>query len=238
MMERLQKVIAQAGVCSRRKAEELIAQGRVSVNGKIILQLGTKVDASQDHLKVDGRRLRFGSSKIYLLLNKPRGYLCTLSDPQGRPKVTDLIHGISQKIFPVGRLDYASEGLLLLTNDGEFANIIASAGEHCPKVYLTKVRGNPTLDELREISHGLVLDGQPIAPCQIQYLKQGDNPWFSVTLTEGKQNQIRKMFERINHPVVKLRRVQIGFLSDPHLKPGDYRHLTPGEVSRFRRLQK
>ena len=237
MMERLQKVIAQAGVCSRRKAEELIAQGRVSVNGKTASQLGTKVDVSQDHVKVDGRRLRFDSSKLYLLLNKPKGYICTLSDPQGRPKVTDLIRGISQKVFPVGRLDYASEGLLLLTNDGEFANLIASAGEHCPKVYLTKVRGNPSLDQLREISRGLVLNGQPIAPCQLHCLKQGNNPWFSVTLTEGKRNQIRKMFEHIGHPVVKLRRVQIGFLSDPHLKPGEYRHLTSGEVSRFRRLQ-
>jgi len=238
MMERLQKVIAQAGICSRRKAEDLILTGRVSVNGKIVTQLGTKVDSSQDHIKVDGKRLHINQSKVYILLNKPKGVLCTLSDPEGRPKVTDLIKGISQKIFPVGRLDYQSEGLLLLTNDGEFANTVASAGQHCPKTYLTKVRGNPTLDELKKLSQGMFLDGETIADCQIECFKDGDNPWFRVILTEGKNNQIRKMFERINHPVLKLKRVQIGFLRDPHLGRGEYRHLTFREISRFKQLQR
>ena len=238
MMERLQKVIAQAGICSRRKAEDLILTGRVSVNGKIVTQLGTKVDSSQDHIKVDGKRLHINQSKVYILLNKPKGVLCTLSDPEGRPKVTDLIKGISQKIFPVGRLDYQSEGLLLLTNDGEFANTVASAGQHCPKTYLTKVRGNPTLDEPKKLSQGMFLDGETIAHCQIECFKDADNPWFRVILTEGKNNQIRKMFERINHPVLKLKRVQIGFLRDPHLGPGEYRHLTFREISRFKQLQR
>jgi len=238
MMQRLQKVIAQAGICSRRKAEGLILSGRVSVNGSIITQLGTKVDPSQDHIRVDGKRLRIGRSKVYLLLNKPKGVLCTLSDPQARPKVTDLIKGLSQKIFPVGRLDYQSEGLLLLTNDGDFANTVASAGPHCPKTYVAKVRGNPTKDELKKLSQGMFLNGTPIASCRIACLKEGDNPWFSVTLTEGKNNQIRKMFERISHPVLKLKRVQIGFLRDPHLKPGEYRHLTFREIARFKQLER
>jgi len=238
MMQRLQKVIAQAGICSRRKAEGLILSGRVSVNGSIITQLGTKVDPSQDHIRVDGKRLRIGRSKVYLLLNKPKGVLCTLSDPQARPKVTDLIKGLSQKIFPVGRLDYQSEGLLLLTNDGDFANTVASAGPHCPKTYVAKVRGNPTKDELKKLSQGMFLNGTPIASCRVECLKEGDNPWFSVTLTEGKNNQIRKMFERISHPVLKLKRVQIGFLRDPHLKPGEYRHLTFREIARFKQLER
>jgi len=238
MMERLQKVIAQAGVCSRRRAEELISAGRVLVNGSAVTQLGSKVDPSRDSIKVDGKRLRLDQPKTYLLLNKPKGYICTLSDPQGRPKVGDLIRGAPEKLFPVGRLDYATEGLLLLTNDGEFANLIASAGEHCPKTYLVKVRGNPTQDQLKKIAQGFSMQGEPIAPCQLRSLKEGDNPWFTVRLTEGKNNQIRRMFDHIGHPVVKLRRVQIGFLQDPLLKSGAYRHLTPREITRFKSLQK
>jgi 23S rRNA pseudouridine2605 synthase len=238
MMERLQKVIAQAGVCSRRRAEELIAAGRVLVNGSAVTQLGSKVDPSRDSIKVDGKRVRPDQQKIYILLNKPKGYICTLSDPEGRPKVGDLIRGVSQKLFPVGRLDYASEGLLLLTNDGEFANLIASAGEHCPKTYLVKIRGNPTQDRLKKIAQGFSLEGEPIAPCQIRSFKEGDNPWFSVRLTEGKNNQLRRMFDHIGHPVSKLKRVQIGFLRDPQLKTGQYRHLTAQEVTRFKGLKK
>jgi 23S rRNA pseudouridine2605 synthase len=238
MMERLQKVIAQAGVCSRRRAEELITAGRVLVNGNAVTQLGSKVDPSRDSIKVDGKRLRIDPKRIYLLLNKPKGYICTLSDPQGRPKVGDLIRGAPEKLFPVGRLDYATEGLLLLTNDGEFANLIASAGEHCPKTYLVKVRGNPSQDQLTKIARGFSLEGESIAPCQIRSFREGDNPWFTVRLMEGKNNQIRRMFDHIGHTVTKLRRVQIGFLRDPQLKTGEYRHLTPHEIARFKSLQK
>jgi len=238
MIERLQKVIAQSGVCSRRRAEGLILAGRVMVNGTAVTQLGSKVDPSRDSIKVDGKRLRLDQRRIYVLLNKPKGYVCTLSDPEGRPIVSDLVRGVSSRLFPVGRLDYASEGLLLLTNDGEFAQLISSAGEHCPKTYLVKVRGNPTQDELRRISQGFFLDGESIAPCQIRPFKEGDNPWFSVRLMQGKSNQIRRMFDHISHPVVKLRRVQIGFLQDSQLKSGAYRHLTPSEVARFKSLPK
>lgn len=238
MMERLQKVIAQAGICSRRRAEELITAGRVLVNGSAVTQLGSKVDPSRDSVKVDGKRIRTDQQRVYILLNKPKGYICTLSDPEGRPKVGDLIRGVPQKLFPVGRLDYATEGLLLLTNDGEFANLIASAGEHCPKTYLVKVRGNPSQDQLTKIARGFSLEGESIAPCQIRFFKEGDNPWFTVRLTEGKNNQIRRMFDHIGHAVTKLKRVQIGFLRDPQLKTGEYRHLTPHEIARFKSLQK
>ncbi|MCI0620463.1 MAG: rRNA pseudouridine synthase [Acidobacteria bacterium] len=236
MMERLQKLISQAGICSRRKAEELIEAGRVTVNGASVTELGSKADSKRDHIKVDGKRLHFQDEKIYLLLNKPKGYLCTLSDPQGRATVTDLLHGVSQRVFPVGRLDYSSEGLLLLTNDGDFANAIASAGEHCPKTYLAKVKGIPAPEALKRLSAGISIDGNRLAPCKIATLKEVDNPWLSITLIEGKNNQIRKMFDRIGHSVVKLKRIQIGFLRDPHLKPGEFRRLAPEEVKRFKTL--
>jgi 23S rRNA pseudouridine2605 synthase len=238
MMERLQKLIAQAGLCSRRKAEELITAGRVIVNGSPVTELGSKADPLRDHIKVDGKRLDFGTERVYLLLNKPKGYLCTLSDPQGRPTVAELTKGVSRRVFPVGRLDYSSEGLLLLTNDGDFANILASAGEHCPKTYLAKVKGTPSTDALRRLAEGIHLDGKRLAPSRIEILKEADNPWFSITLIEGKNNQIRKMFERIGHSIVKLKRVQIGFLRDTNLKPGEYRHLTPEEIRRFKSLQR
>lgn len=238
MRERLQKLIAHAGICSRRKAEELILQGRVTVNGTAVTELGSRADPAEDHIKVDGKRLAFDSEYSYLLLNKPKGYLCTLSDPQGRPTVLDLLHGVSKRMFPVGRLDYASEGLLLLTNDGEFANLIASAGEHCPKTYLAKLRGTPEEGDLRKIAKGIRLEGRKLAPCRIEVLKQAENPWFSITLVEGKNNQIRKMFDRIGHSVVKLKRVQIGFLRDPRLKAGEFRYLTSDEIRRFKALQR
>jgi 23S rRNA pseudouridine2605 synthase len=234
MMERLQKLIAQAGICSRRKAEELIKAGRVTVNGAAVTELGSKADPSHDHIKVDGKRLRLNSEKFYLLLNKPRNYLCTLFDPQGRRTVTELVGRVGKRVFPVGRLDYASEGLLLLTSDGDFANIVASAGEHCPKTYLAKIKGMPSTEVLKRLSEGINLEGRRLAPCRIEPLKDADNPWFSITLIEGRNNQIRKMFERFGHSVVKLKRVQIGFLRDPHLKAGQWRHLTPQEVQRFK----
>ena len=237
MKERLQKVIARAGICSRRKAEELIQAGRVFVNGSPITVLGSKVDATRDHIKVDGKRLRPDTDKVYLVLNKPKGYVCTLSDPEGRPTIAALVKGVSKRVFPVGRLDYASEGLLLLTNDGDFANRIASAGDHCPKTYLAKVRGAPDSNQLEKLRQGITLDGKPLAPCRIEVLKETENPWFKVTLIEGRNHQIRRMFERMAHPVLKLKRVQIGFLRATHLKSGEYRTLTADEIKRFKSLR-
>lgn len=231
--DRLQKVIANAGICSRRQAELMIQEGRVCVNGKPVIRPGAKVDPSRDHVRVDGKRLRGPARRTYLLLNKPRGYLCTLSDPAGRPLVGQLIRGCPPGVSSVGRLDFNTEGLLLLTNDGEFANRVASAGPHCPKSYMAKVRGIPSRAILERISKGLALDGRKLTPCKVTVVKPGGNCWLRVTLIEGRNNQIRKMFDRVGHSVIKLRRVQIGFLKDARLKPGEYRHLSRLEVMRF-----
>lgn len=231
--DRLQKIIAHAGVCSRRRAEVLIQEGRVFVNGKPVTRPGAKVDTSRDHVRVDGNRIRLHGRRTYLLLNKPRGYLCTLSDPAGRPLVGQLIRGCPPGVNPVGRLDFNTEGLLLLTNDGEFANRISSAGPHCPKTYVAKVRGTPSRTVLARVSKGLSLDGRKLAPCKVAVVKPGDNCWLRITLIEGRNNQIRKMLDRVGHAVIKLRRIQIGYLKDARLKPGEYRHLTRQEVTRF-----
>ena len=237
MMERLQKLISQAGICSRRKAEELIVSGRVTVNGKPVTELGSKADLTVDLVKVDGQLIRVSPKKTYILLNKPKGYLCTLRDPQGRPTILNLLPHLSTRVFPVGRLDFMSEGLLLLTDDGDFAQTIMSAGPHCPKTYLAKVRGKPSEQALSALRNGIRLEGKNLAACQIEQAKTGDNPWFKVILIEGKNNQIRKMFDQIDHPVVKLKRIQIGFLRDPKLTSGACRPLSAEEVRRFRLLK-
>jgi pseudouridine synthase len=230
--ERLQKIIAAAGVTSRRKAELLIEQGRVTVNGQVVAHLGAKADPERDRIKIDGKPLRESPRKIYILLNKPRQVISTVSDPQGRVKVTDLVPERG-KLYPVGRLDYNTEGLILLTNDGEFARIATSAGDHLPKVYRVKVRAVPEPNSLTRLRKGLRLrSGVQLAPCTIDTIKEGSNSWYEVTLHQGKNRQIRDMFEEIGHPVLKLRRTRIGFLSDAGLKLGGYRYLTPGEVER------
>jgi 23S rRNA pseudouridine2605 synthase len=216
----------------------LILSGRVTVNGRVATKLGSKADLSVDRVKVDEKLIRISTRKAYLLLNKPKGYLCTLSDPQGRPTILDLLPELPQRLFPVGRLDCMSEGLLLLTDDGDFAQSIMSAGPHCPKIYLAKVRGNPTEKELSTLRRGVRMEGKPLAPCQIEEVKAGENPWFKVSLIEGKNNQVRKMFDLIDHPVVKLKRIQIGFLRDPKLKPGAFRPLAVNEIRRFKSLKR
>jgi len=233
--ERLQKIIAAAGLASRRKAEMLIREGRVSVNGKMITELGVKAVANRDHIKVDGKLIRTFPGKIYILLNKPRQVICSASDPQGRIKVTDLVRAPT-KVYPVGRLDYNSEGLILLTNDGEFARIVAGAGNHLPKTYLVKVQSTPRESDLARLRKGIHLkDGTKLAPCKIITMKEGNHPWFEVTLTQGKNRQIRDMFDSIGHSVLKLRRTRIGFLTDDNLPPGQCRNLTAREVERILR---
>jgi len=234
--QRLQKIIATAGLASRREAELLIQQGRVKVNGQTITQLGTKADPERDHIKVDGKTVRESRCKIYILLNKPRQVISSVSDPQGRKIVIDLVD-IKHKIYPAGRLDYNTEGLILLTNDGEFSRIVASAGTHLPKVYQVKVRSTPTQSLLKQLRAGIRLKtGVRLARCKIVALKQGANSWYEVTLTQGKNRQIREMFESIGHPVQKLRRIKIGFLSDRGLAVGQHRSLTSKEVERILRL--
>jgi len=236
MQERLQKIIAAAGITSRRKAEELILQGRVMVNGRVVTQLGSKADLERDHIRVDGRLLRPAHRRIYLLLNKPVGYVSTVSDPQRRPTVISLVvrGGIKERVYPVGRLDYRSSGLMLLTNDGELANFLMSPASGVPRTYHVKLEERPDPAGLQKLAEGIVLDGRRTAPCQVRSLADRENPWYEITLVEGRYHQVRRMFERIGRPVVKLKRVQIAFLTDRDLAPGHFRHLSAAEVERLK----
>src|SRR5437868_3414587 len=231
--ERLQKIIAAAGIASRRKAEQLITGRLVSVNGKVVTELGTKADAEHDHIRVNGKLLHGAERHVYLVMNKPKGYVTTLSDPERRPTVMDLLRGVGARVYPVGRLDYASEGLLLLTNDGEFANRITSAALHVPKTYLVKVTGSLTPEQEEKFRAGIFLSGKKTAPAFLKKIRTGENPWYEVRLIEGRQNQIRLMFKHFEVLVEKLKRVKIGFLDLGPLKPGEFRHLTRPEVERF-----
>jgi 23S rRNA pseudouridine2605 synthase len=236
--ERLQKIIAAAGVTSRRKAEELILEGRVTVNGTVITELGSKADMEHDHIKVDGRLLHPPKHQVYLALHKPRNYVTTVHDPERRPTVMDLIPRVKERVFPVGRLDYASEGLLLLTNDGELANVLTSAKSHVPKIYLVKVNGTLSSDQEEEFRTGVPLGGRRTAPAGLKLTRRAENPWYEVRLIEGRTNQIRNMFRHFGFLVEKLKRVRIGPLDLGTLQPGEFRHLSPREVAEFRRLVK
>lgn len=238
MEERLQKLIATAGIASRRHAEEMIAAGEVTVNGKVITELGTKADPARDHIKVRGRLINTllqSREKIYVLLNKPRGYLTSVSDPEGRPLVTELVPAALGRLHPVGRLDFNTEGLLLLTNDGEFTNFITSARNRVGKVYEVKVKGVPPEAAIERLRRGIILeDNMRTAPAQVKRLEESaTNAWFEVVLHEGRNQQLRRMFDAIGHSVLKLRRVKIGFLKDERLAPKQWRPLTPAEVARF-----
>jgi 23S rRNA pseudouridine2605 synthase len=235
MQERLQKILAHAGVASRRHAEEMIQAGRVSVNGHIITELGSKADAADDVIRVDGKKLRAAERHIYVLLNKPKNVMSTSSDPEDRPTVLDYIKGkIKARLYAVGRLDFGSEGLIILTNDGEFTKVMTQAGV-IPKVYHVKIAGQPDERALARLRRGAYVDNERLAPCSIEVLKGGENPWYEVTLHQGRNQQIRRMFQSIGHPVEKLRRVRIGSLEDEKLRPGAWRFLTEEEVNQFKR---
>src|SRR6476620_10108238 len=236
MQERLQKLIAQAGVASRRGAEELIEAGDVTVNGEVVTTLGTKADPDKDHIKVRGKLINTrleNRENHYILLNKPKGYLSSAADPEGRKLVTDLVKG-KGRLHPVGRLDYNTEGLIILTNDGNFTNHVAGS-KTIPKVYEVKVKGLPNANAINKLRKGVVLEGGfKTAPAQINEMKPTDNNgWYEVTLYEGHNQQIRKMFDAIGHSVVKLRRTKIGLIEDPYLKTGESRPLAPEEVASF-----
>lgn len=235
--ERLQKILSRAGIASRRKAEQFIIEGRVSVNGAVITEMGSKADLDLDHIKVDGKLLKPPKSLIYIALHKPKGCVTTVSDPQSRETVMDLVKGLKMRVYPVGRLDYNSEGLLLLTNDGDFANRITSAKNHIKKTYVVKVNGPLSPDQEQKFRDGIPLHGRKTAPSEIKLLKRADNPWYEVRLTEGRQNQIREMFKYSGRLVEKLKRVKIGFLA-LDVKPGEFRGLTPREVEKFKKLLK
>ncbi len=236
--ERLQKILSRAGVTSRRKAEQLMTEGRVAVNGEIVTQLGSKADLDRDHIKVDGRLLHPPKNLVYIALHKPKECITTSHDPEGRETVMDLIKGVKTRVYPVGRLDYHSEGLLLLTNDGEFANRITSAASHVQKTYLVKANGPLTEDQEKQFRTGVSLHGQRTAPAEIKLVKKADNPWYEVRIYEGRQNQIRIMFKNFGRLVEKLKRVRIGPLELGTLKGGEFRYLTTKEVDRFKKLLK
>jgi 23S rRNA pseudouridine2605 synthase len=240
-MERLQKILSAAGVASRRLSEELILQGRVSVNGKTVTELGTKADPAVDEIKVDGRRIKTEQRKRYVLLNKPRGYITTRSDPEGRPTVMELVRGVKEYVYPVGRLDYDSEGLLLLTNDGELAARLTHPRHEVEKVYEARVKGVPDARTLERLARGVPIEGQRTAPARIRASEpfakgSGEQTIVEISIHEGRQRQVRKMFDAVGHPVVRLKRVRIGPLSDPEMPIGHWRELTPAEIANLRRV--
>jgi 23S rRNA pseudouridine2605 synthase len=231
--ERLQKILAHAGIASRRKAERYIQEGRVTVNGEIVSELGSKADLDSDHIKVDGRLIRTPKRHVYIVLNKPKEVVTTVSDPQGRQTVMHLLKKVKERVYPAGRLDYHSEGLLLLTNDGELANRVMSPASHLEKVYLVKANGRLTEEQERRFREGIALHGRRTAPAQLKLIKPADNPWYEVRIVEGRQNQIRIMFAHFGRLVEKLKRVKIGPLTLADLKPGEFRPLSDAEVARL-----
>jgi pseudouridine synthase len=235
MLIRLQKILSTGGVASRRAAEKLMTEGRVTVNGQTIRELGTRADPDADDIRVDGRPVKPQGRRIYLLLNKPRGYVTTRSDPEGRPTVLDLVPGLHDYIYPVGRLDYDSEGLLLLTNDGDLAAALTHPSHEVPREYHARVRGTPDACAIDRLSRGVMIDGRRTAPAEVAVIMTGaglhaDQSLVSITLHEGRTRQVRRMCEAVGYPVVRLRRVRIGSLTDPALKPGMCRPLTAREV--------
>jgi 23S rRNA pseudouridine2605 synthase len=241
--QRLQKIIAAAGVTSRRKAEELITDGRVQVNGQPVTELGAKADPARDHIRVDGKLLQGPQKPRYFMLNKPKGYVTTVSDPENRPTVMRFFERGNVRVFPVGRLDYMSEGLLLMTNDGALANALTRAAAHVEKTYLVKVSGRPSDSAIDQLRRGIMIErGQPgggagrilTEPASIRLMRQGDNPWYEIVLTEGRNRQIRKLFEEIGHHVEKIRRVGYGTLV-LDVEPGEVRELEAIEVAALER---
>jgi 23S rRNA pseudouridine2605 synthase len=233
--ERLQKILSQAGVTSRRQAEKYIVEGRVSVNGAVVTELGSKADLERDHIKVDGRLIHAPKHQIYIALHKPNNTVTTVSDPQHRATVMELMRGVKERVYPVGRLDYHSEGLLLLTNDGELANAITSASTHLPKTYLVKANGALSTDQEEKFRQGVPLSGRRTMPAGLKMIRDAENPWYEVRLYEGRNNQIRLMFKHFGRLVEKLRRVRIGPIDLGALKPGEFRYLSAEELHKLQR---
>jgi 23S rRNA pseudouridine2605 synthase len=237
MLERIQKIISAAGVTSRRAAEELITEGRVRVNGKVVTELGTKADPSKDHIKVDGKLINPQQPQTYIMLNKPAGYVTTMSDPEGRPTVQDLLKGIKVRVYPVGRLDYNTEGLLLLTNDGDFAHLITHPKHEFPKTYLAKVKGVLEDSQIDNLESGIYLDDGKTAPAKIKKVRKEEaNSWLEITIHEGRKRQVRRMFDRVGHSVIRLKRVRTGNQTLGDLAEGTFRYLTPEEVTGLKEL--
>ena len=235
MQERLQKLISQAGIASRRAAEEMILAGRVAVNGTVVTELGSKADPASDRVSLDGKPLIFPSRKLYVLLNKPVGYMTTMSDPEGRPVVGDLLKDVGERVYPVGRLDYNTEGLLLLTSDGDWANRLMHPRHEVEKEYHVRVRGKVVQQQLRKLAEGVELDDGVTAPATVRLIKDSDrNDWISITIHEGRNRQVRRMCEAVSLSVVRLKRVRYGAVSVGPLKVGEYRILSQAEVESLR----
>ncbi|QAV27062.1 rRNA pseudouridine synthase [Anoxybacillus flavithermus] len=236
-MERLQKVIAHAGIASRRKAEQLIVEGKVKVNGKVVTELGVKV-SPQDRIEVDGIPLE-REEPVYYLLYKPRGVICSVKDEKGRKVVTDFFKHVNKRIYPIGRLDYNTSGLLLLTNDGEFANLLMHPRYEIEKVYIAKVKGIPAREKVKQLEKGVALEDGVTAPAKAKVLsidKRKQTAIVELRIHEGRNRQVRRMFEAIGHPVLKLKRERYAFLDLKGMNPGDYRELSPHEVKQLRAL--
>jgi 23S rRNA pseudouridine2605 synthase len=237
MLERIQKIISAAGIASRRAAEQIILDGRVRVNGRVVTELGTKADPAKDHIKVDGKLINPRQPLTYIMLNKPAGFVTTMSDPEGRPTVQHLLKGVKIRVYPVGRLDYNTEGLLLLTNDGDFAHLITHPKHEFPKTYRAKVKGVLEDRQIEELEKGIYLDDGKTAPARIKKAsKEEANSWLEITIHEGRKRQVRRMFDRVGHSVIKLKRIRTGNLTLGDLPEGSFRYLTPDEVQAMKEL--
>ena len=242
MLIRLQKILSQSGIASRRASEELIAQGRVMVNGKTVSELGSKADPDADEIKVDGRRVKSAQARRYILLYKPRGYITTRSDPQKRPTVIDLLAkgGVREYVYPVGRLDYDSEGLLLLTSDGDLAAKLTHPRHGVEREYHVRVRGVPDDHDIERLSRGLMIGGRRTAPAEVTLSKvieaeSGQQGVLQFVIREGRNRQVRDMCDAIGHPVVRLRRMRIGPITDADIRPGEFRDLDRREIAALQR---
>lgn len=231
MQERLQKILAQAGIASRRKAEELIREGKVRVDGMVVTEMGVRVDPATQKIECNGRPVFSLEKKVYILLHKPAGFLSTVRDPQGRPIVTDLLPNIKERIYPVGRLDLDTEGALLLTNDGELAQAVLHPSREVKKTYVAKIKGRPGPKKLAALSRGIELEGKKTWPAEITVLaSEKQTTTIQIVIHEGRKRQVRKMFEAVGHPVLQLKRMAYGQLALGELKPGKYRFLPPGDI--------
>ena len=237
MLERIQKIISAAGISSRRKAEALILEGSVTLNGKVVTELGTKADPDKDHIKVNGKLINPSQTKVVLLLNKPKSFITSMSDPEGRPTIVSLLKGIKGRVYPIGRLDYDTEGLLLLTNDGDLANGLMHPSSSIIKTYHVKVKDVLDDSEIKNLEEGVKIMGKMTAPAQVKKIgKTDENSWIEMKIHEGKNQQIKRMLFQLRHPVMKIKRVGYAFLTLAGVPSGKFRHLDSSEVKRLRNM--
>ncbi|HBA86906.1 MAG TPA: pseudouridine synthase [Geobacter sp.] len=236
MQERLQKILSQAGIASRRESESIILDGRVAVNGTVVTELGTKADPDTDTITVDGKPVAIEEKRVYILLYKPVGYMTTMKDPEGRPIVSDLLKEVKERVYPIGRLDYNTEGLLLLTNDGALANTLMHPSHEVDKGYLVRVSGQVSAVQIKKLSDGVKLEDGMTAPAKVAPFSESENnTWISITIHEGRYRQVRRMCEAVGLSVVRLKRARYDFLEIGEMKPGEFRFLSAEEVAKLKR---